>query len=317
MQHLSEATEALIECRRLLKNTYPYAFFLKKGPVEVKTEDDPEFAKYIVTKSVKQRLRDVARAIYYHKSPILLQGPTSAGKTSLIKHIASAAGYKCIRINNHANTDVQEYTGTYSTDKHGNIRFHEGPLVQALRMGYWVILDELNLAPSDVLEALNRLLDDNRELYVPEINETIKPHANFMLFATQNPAGAYGGRKTLSRAFRNRFIEIYVDDIPEQELPTILEKSCLIAESQAKRMVQSSKKLRQHRQKSAIFAGKHGYITPRDLLKWGNRSQRTTLQEMSDNGYTLLAERLRDSGEKVIVKNILQKPGVRTVEGAP
>ena len=283
------------------------SFFLKKGPVEVKTEDDPEFAKYIVTKSVKQRLRDVARAIYYHKSPILLQGPTSAGKTSLIKHIASATGYKCIRINNHANTDVQEYTGTYSTDKHGNIRFHEGPLVQALRMGYWVILDELNLAPSDVLEALNRLLDDNRELYVPEINETIKPHANFMLFATQNPAGAYGGRKTLSRAFRNRFIEIYVDDIPEQELPTILEKSCLIAESQAKRMVQSSKKLRQHRQKSAIFAGKHGYITPRDLLKWGNRSQRTTLQEMSDNGYTLLAERLRDSGEKVIVKNILQK----------
>ena len=34
--------------------------------------------------------------------------------------------------------------------------------------GYWVVLDELNLAPSDVLEALNRLLDDNRELFVPE-----------------------------------------------------------------------------------------------------------------------------------------------------
>ncbi|UPR03955.1 midasin [Chloropicon primus] len=283
------------------------SFFLRKGPLEVKTAGDPEFAKYIITKSIKQRLRDLARAIYFHKSPILLQGPTSAGKTSLIKHIASATGYKCIRINNHANTDVQEYTGTYSTDMHGNIRFHEGPLVQALRMGHWVILDELNLAPSDVLEALNRLLDDNRELYVPEINETIKPHPNFMLFATQNPAGAYGGRKTLSRAFRNRFIEIYVDDIPEQELPTILEKSCLIAESQAKRMVQSSKKLRQYRQKSAVFAGKHGYITPRDLLKWGYRSQRSTLQEMSDNGYSLLAERLRDEDEKVIVKSILEK----------
>ena len=283
------------------------SFFLRKGPLDVKTTQDPEFAKYIITKSVKQRLRDLSRAIYFHKSPILLQGPTSAGKTSLVKHIASASGYKCIRINNHANTDVQEYTGTYSTDQNGNIRFHEGPLVQALRMGYWVILDELNLAPSDVLEALNRLLDDNRELYVPEINECVKPHPNFMLFATQNPAGAYGGRKTLSRAFRNRFIEIYVDDIPEAELPIILEKSCLIAESQAKRMVQSSKKLRQYRQKSAVFAGKHGYITPRDLLKWGNRSQRSTLQEMSENGYSLLAERLRDFGEKEIVEEILQK----------
>jgi len=37
-----------------------------------------------------------------------------------------------------------------------------GVLVDAMRKGYWVILDELNLAPTDVLEALNRLLDDNR-----------------------------------------------------------------------------------------------------------------------------------------------------------
>ena len=40
-----------------------------------------------------------------------------------------------------------------------------------------------------------RLLDDNRELYVPELGEMVKPHPHFMLFATQNPAGAYGGRK--------------------------------------------------------------------------------------------------------------------------
>jgi len=31
-------------------------------------------------------------------------------------------------------------------------------LVTAMRQGHWIILDELNLAPSDVLEALNRVL---------------------------------------------------------------------------------------------------------------------------------------------------------------
>lgn len=31
-----------------------------------------------------------------------------------------------------------------------------------------MVLDELNLAPSEVLEALNRLLDGNRELFIPE-----------------------------------------------------------------------------------------------------------------------------------------------------
>jgi midasin len=70
-----------------------------------------------------------------------------------------------------------------------------GVLVEAMRSGHWIILDELNLAPTDVLEALNRVLDDNRELFIPETQETVKAHPCFMLFATQNPPGLYGGRK--------------------------------------------------------------------------------------------------------------------------
>ena len=40
-----------------------------------------------------------------------------------------------------------------------------------------------------LMEPVCRLLDDNRELFVPELQEVIKPHPHFMLFATQNPAG--------------------------------------------------------------------------------------------------------------------------------
>ena len=87
------------------------------------------------------------------------------------------------------------------------------------------MLDELNLAPTDVLEALNRLLDDNRELLVPETSEVVRPHPHFMLFATQNPPGSYGGRKVLSRAFRNRFLEMQMDEIPEAEFSQIEPRS--------------------------------------------------------------------------------------------
>ena len=64
-----------------------------------------------------------------------------------------------------------------------------------MRRGHWLILDELNLAPSEVLEALNRLLDDNRELFLTETGERVRAHPKFILLATQNPAGLYGGRK--------------------------------------------------------------------------------------------------------------------------
>ena len=40
-----------------------------------------------------------------------------------------------------------------------------------------------------------QVLDDNRELFIPETRELVKAHPHFMLFGTQNPPGAYGGRK--------------------------------------------------------------------------------------------------------------------------
>jgi len=81
-----------------------------------------------------------------------------------------------VRLNNHEHTDIAEYIGTYVADAGGGITFVEGALVSAVRLGHWIVLDELNLAPSDVLEALNRLLDDNRELFVPELQQTVSLH---------------------------------------------------------------------------------------------------------------------------------------------
>ncbi|KAM1151438.1 hypothetical protein ACFX14_034127 [Malus domestica] len=82
------------------------------------------------------------------------------------------------------NIQICRNIGSYITDATGKLVFHDS---------YWIVLDELNLAPSDVLEALNRLRDDNRELFMPELQETSHSHKYFMFFATQNPPGFYGG----------------------------------------------------------------------------------------------------------------------------
>ncbi|KAG4301503.1 hypothetical protein PCK1_002429 [Pneumocystis canis] len=275
-------------------------YWMLKGNYEIQKDDD-----YIITQTVEKNMLNLVRAITTGKFPILVQGPTSSGKTSMIEYIAKLSGHKFVRINNHKHTDLQEYLGAYVSDNYGNLKFKEGIMVEALRNGYWIVLDELNLAPSDVLEALNRLLDDNRELFIFETQEVLKPHPHFMLFATQNPPGIYGGRKYLSRAFRNRFLELHYDDIPENELRTILCNRCRIPPSYGMKMVEIYKKLSLQRQSSRIFQQKSSFVTLRDLFRWATR-EFSCYQEFVNNGYMLLAERVRKNDEKIIVKEIIE-----------
>lgn len=275
-------------------------YWLRQGAFPV--EEQPH---YIITPFIRHNLDNLIRASSTRRSPVLIQGPTSAGKTSMIEYLAKRSGNKFVRINNHEHTDLQEYLGTYVSGADGRLRFEEGILVKALREGHWIVLDELNLAPTDVLEALNRLLDDNRELLIPETQETVRPHGNFMLFATQNPAGLYGGRKVLSRAFRNRFLELHFDDIPVDELHEILHRRTQIPDSWCKRIVSVYRELSVLRQENRLFEQK-SFATLRDLFRWALRKA-DTIQDLAVNGFLLLAERVRKPEEREAVKKVIEK----------
>ncbi|XP_049753260.1 midasin [Elephas maximus indicus] len=270
---------------------------------------------YILTSSVKLNLRDIVRVVSAGTYPVLIQGETSVGKTSLIRWLAAATGNHSVRINNHEHTDIQEYIGCYTSDASGKLVFKEGVLIDAMRKGYWIILDELNLAPTDVLEALNRLLDDNRELLITETQEVVKAHPRFMLFATQNPPGLYGGRKVLSRAFRNRFVELHFDELPSSELETILHKRCSLPPSYCSKLVKVMLDLQSYRRGSSVFAGKQGFITLRDLFRWAERyrlAEQTEkeydwLQHLANDGFMLLAGRVRKQEEVSVIQEVLEK----------
>ena len=265
-----------------------------------------EQAHYIITPFIERNLLNLVRAASTRRFPVLLQGPTSSGKTSMIEYLARISGNTFVRINNHEHTDLQEYLGTYISGPDGRLQYQEGVLVHALREGYWVVLDELNLAPTDVLEALNRLLDDNRELLIPETQQVVRPHENFMLFATQNPPGIYGGRKVLSRAFRNRFLELHFDDIPNDELETILRERSQIAPSFCTRIVAVYKRLSILRQSERLFEQKNSFATLRDLFRWALRDA-DDREQLAVNGYFLLAERVRNPEEREAVKMVIEE----------
>uniref|UniRef100_A0A8R1HVT4 Midasin n=2 Tax=Caenorhabditis japonica TaxID=281687 RepID=A0A8R1HVT4_CAEJA len=289
-------------------------YFVEKGVIL--PQDDP---KYVITKTVKGNLAEISRIVCSGRFPILLEGETSAGKTSIVTHLAKVSGNKIVRINNHEHTDVQEYMGSYVADSGGRLVFREGALVQAVRDGSWVILDELNLAPTDVIEAINRLLDDNRELFVPEINETIKAHPRFRLFATQNPAGLYAGRKKLSRALMSRFIVIRFHHLPIDELSEMVCARCGVPPNASLKMIEVLNELRNRRSLSGLFSARDGLMTLRDVFRWAKRltTDETTddwLQILVNHGYFLLAGRCRNSKDEVTVVETLEKVIKRKID---
>ncbi|KII68692.1 Midasin [Thelohanellus kitauei] len=265
---------------------------------------------FVITEIVKQKLKVLARIISLSNLPILLEGDTAVGKTSLVSYIAKITGNQFVRINNHEHTEIQDYIGSYGVDSN-EFKFKEGPLISAMRRGDWVILDELNLAPSDVLETLNRLLDDNRELFIEETQEYVKAHDNFMIFATQNPAKKYSGRKELSRAFRSRFIEVNLIDLSElSNIEAILNKRFRRVKL-SHFMISVMSELRNLRKSSDLFSGKSSYLTIRDLIKWSIRVEsmpsNVNLNQMARIGYNLLSSRCRNVEDVETLHSIFKK----------
>ena len=103
--------------------------------------------QYILTRTVRQNLRDLVRVVSLARLPVLLQGETSVGKTSLITYLAQASGNRCLRINNHEHTDLQEYIGAYAADEQGNLVFKEG-------INIWLVCGVLSLPKSAKFDIL-------------------------------------------------------------------------------------------------------------------------------------------------------------------
>jgi midasin len=98
--------------------------------------------------------------------------------------------------------------------------WHDGILVEAMRDGGLLLIDEISLANDSVLERLNSVFEADRTLVISEKSskEAVKiiGHPAFKMVATMNPSGDFG-KKELSPALRNRMTEIWVESYFHQE----------------------------------------------------------------------------------------------------
>jgi MoxR-like ATPase len=102
-------------------------------------------------------------------------------------------------------------------------RWQDGIIPHAMKVGQWVILDELNLAEPQILERLNSCLERSPAVTLSE-NGGVKigpggkyeTHPNFRIFGTMNPA-EYAGRAPMSPAYKDRWTSYKFVEEPRQE----------------------------------------------------------------------------------------------------
>jgi hypothetical protein len=189
--------------------------------------DPAAFAHFCLDGRTAETLAHLAAAVAL-REPCLMEGETSTSKTSTVLYLASLLRQPVVRINLNGQTDTGELVGRYvpyAHDEHSpepaatttgsgqsqsQWRWQDGPVVMALKRGWWVLLDEVNLAEPQILERLNSVLERDPMLVLTEHDHSAfgpggRPvHADFRVFATMNPA-EYSGRSVLSPAYRDRW----------------------------------------------------------------------------------------------------------------
>ncbi|HEX5563550.1 MAG TPA: MoxR family ATPase [Sporosarcina sp.] len=158
------------------------------------------------------------------KKPVLLKGPSGSGKTKLAQSISHFFNQPMHSVNCSVDLDAESLLGFKTINaKSGQsiIEFVEGPVVQAMKKGHILYIDEINMAKPETLPILHSVLDHRRMLTNPFTSEVIHAHPDFTVVAAINEG--YVGTSPMNEALKNRFISFSIPYLSGEQLREIIQ----------------------------------------------------------------------------------------------
>jgi len=176
---------------------------------------------------------------------VLLKGPTGSGKTKLAETLSSIFQKPMHSINCSVDLDAEALLGfktIQNIEGHASIEFVPGPVIESMKEGHLLYIDEINMAKPETLPILNGVLDYRKTITNPFTGEVVTAQSDFGVIAAINEG--YVGTVPLNEALKNRFVVIDVPYIQGEVLLHVLrEQSQLKDERLLKKFVTLSSDL--------------------------------------------------------------------------
>lgn len=165
--------------------------------------------------------------------PVFITGLSGNGKTMMVEQICAQLKREFFRVNITIETDEDDLLGGYRLVD-GETVWFDGPVVQAMKQGGVLLLDEIDLASNKIM-CLQPILE-GKGILLKKINQYIEPAEGFEIIATANTKGKgsedgrFIGTNILNEAFLERFPICVEQDYPaiaterkiiEKELATV------------------------------------------------------------------------------------------------
>lgn len=152
---------------------------------------------------------------------ILLEGPPGTSKTTMLTAITAEWGIPLLFVEGNADLTPAKLVGHHNParvlkEDYSADNFVAGPLVEAMREGGFLYIEEFNRAPEDTLNTLLTAMAD-RSIAVPRVGR-IKAKPTFRVIASMNPYDNVGTTR-LSTSVHDRLNRLAVDyqDAPSEE----------------------------------------------------------------------------------------------------
>ncbi len=143
---------------------------------------------------------------------ILLEGPPGTSKTTMLTAITEEWGIPLLFVEGNADLTPSKLVGHHNParvlhEDYSADNFVAGPLVEAMRDGGFLYIEEFNRAPEDTLNALLMAIAD-RQIVVPRVGVVVAA-PTFRVIASMNPFDNVGTAR-LSSSVHDRLCRLAV-----------------------------------------------------------------------------------------------------------